>query len=317
LFTRGQAHVHRLRGAGVPRRLPRVFPSFFDFSSFFLERYLPQELDPAGRGGETAELLYRWQQAFRRRFANLLDGPFGVACRRADALDAKLVLDAMAAERPLDSVRADLERAFNPFDTLLRHPAIVELDAVADPEQKALLMAFLLTFLYEHRQAADMVRREHPAMHCGSSPGQPLRHVLVIEEAHRLLSRDAVVGTQRGESVGAGAQSRAVNMFVDLLAEVRAYGQGLIIVEQIPTKLVPEAIKNTNLKLMMRLPAADDRDYLGESMNFTDRQRAFVTNLRTGQMVAFEERLDQPTILNMPDEASWESQGMFRQNSRQ
>jgi DNA helicase HerA-like ATPase len=165
-------------------------------------------------------------------------------------------------------------------------------------------MAFLLTFLYEHRQAQDLGVREAGT----PSAGQPdLRHLLIVEEAHRLLGNAAAAGRNRGEAVGEDAAARAVGLFVDMLAEIRAYGQGLMIVEQIPTKLVSEAVKNTNLKVMLRLTAEDAREFLGTAMGFTDEQKRFVNGLRTGQCAVFEELLDRPVMLTIPHPEEWPS----------
>ena len=158
-------------------------------------------------------------------------------------------------------------------------------------------MAFLMTFLYERRQVNDMLAREE-----GREPDQKLRHVMVIEEAHRLLANPRQSPWRERRD---GPRAKAVALFVDMLAEIRAFGQGLVIVEQIPTKLVPEAIKNTNLKVMLRLTARDDRDYLGEAMNFNEDQKRFVNTLRAErgqqvQYVAFDENVDQPVLLSMP-----------------
>jgi len=91
-----------------------------------------------------------------------------------------------------------------------------------------------------------------------------------------------------------------------MLAEIRALHQGIVVVEQLPTKIVPEAVKNTNLKIMLRLTSKDDRDFLGEAMNFDDLQKRFVTNLRPGQYVVFESNVDQPLLLTLPPENEWD-----------
>lgn len=129
--------------------------------------------------------------------------------------------------------------------------------------------------------------------------------MMIVEEAHRVLSASAMRGSNRGESVGEDLKAKAVGLFVDMLAKIRAFGQGLAIVEQIPTKIVPEAVKNTNLKIMLRLTSKDDRDYLGEAMSFTEAQKRFVTNLKVEKgeainFVIFEEGVDQPLMLSLP-----------------
>ncbi len=189
---------------------------------------------------------------------------------------------------------------YDTFGRYLSYPTVVELDAVPDAEHKALLMAFLLTYIFERRQAEDFAARER-----GELPSSALKHLLIVEEAHRVLSASSARGSARGESVGQDSKAKAVGLFVDMLAEIRAFGQGLVIVEQIPTKIVPEAVKNTNLKVMLRLTSKDDRDYLGAAMNFTEAQKRFVTNLRVDKgeavnFVLFEEGVDQPLVVSLP-----------------
>jgi DNA helicase HerA-like ATPase len=70
--------------------------------------------------------------------------------------------------------------------------------------------------------------------------------------------------------VDSGPAAAAVDLFASLLAEIRAYGEGLIVVEQIPSKIVPDVIKNTALKVMHRLPGQDDRDAVGDTINLTE-----------------------------------------------
>jgi DNA helicase HerA-like ATPase len=107
----------------------------------------------------------------------------------------------------------------------------------------------------------------------------------VFEEAHRLLKNvNTEVGTEDANTKG-----QAVETFTNMLAEIRAYGQGALIAEQIPTKLTPDAIKNTNLKIMHRIVAEDDRDVMGGAMNITEAQKRQVTALRSGQAVVYAE----------------------------
>ena len=115
------------------------------------------------------------------------------------------------------------------FGQLLRTNAVLEIEDVGDDSDKAFLMGTVLIRLAEHLRMAS---RATPA-------GQvTLRHLTVIEEAHRLLRRPEASGGSAG-----GAAAHAVEMFAGLLAEIRAYGEGLIIAEQIPDRLVQDVIK--------------------------------------------------------------------------
>jgi len=108
---------------------------------------------------------------------------------------------------------------------LLRRNTVLEIEDVGDDRDKAFLMGTVLLRLAEHLRLA---RREAP----GGRPG--LRHLTVVEEAHRLLRRPDREG---------GPAVHAVELFAGLLAEVRAYGEGIVIAEQIPAKLIPDVIK--------------------------------------------------------------------------
>src|SRR5256714_15506998 len=117
-----------------------------------------------------------------------------------------------------------------------------------------------------------------------------LRHVIVIEEAHRLL---------RAGREG-WASAHAVELFASMLAEIRAYGEGLVIAEQIPAKLIPDAVKNTALKVVHRLPARDDRELVGAAMNLDEPQSRQVVSLAPGVAAVFADGMDRPVRVRVP-----------------
>ena len=116
-----------------------------------------------------------------------------------------------------------------------------------------------------------------------------LRHVIVIEEAHRLL-----------RAARQGPSEHAVELFASLLAEIRAYGTGIIVAEQIPAKLVPDVIKNSALKILHRLPAADDRELVGATMNLSPDQSRQVVSLEPGVAAVFADGMDRPLRVRVP-----------------
>lgn len=167
----------------------------------------------------------------------------------------------------------------HPLDVgaLLRGNVVLELDRVTSDQDKAFLMGVVLIRIVEH------LRTNPPA------PGDDrLRHVLVIEEAHRLLRRDAD-----------GPAGNAVELFAGLLAEIRAYGEGVVVVEQIPSKIIPDVLKNTALKVMHRLPAADDRASVGATMNLGVEQSEHVVALPPGQAAVALDGMDRPLLIQM------------------
>ena len=162
---------------------------------------------------------------------------------------------------------------------LLRRNVVLCLEDVANDEDKAFLMGTLIIRIVEHLRLAARA---------GRAPG--LRHVIVIEEAHRLL---------RARREGR-ASAHAVELFAAMLAEIRAYGEGLVIAEQIPAKLVADVVKNTALKVMHRLPAADDRDLAGAAMNLDDAQSRQVVSLEPGVAAVFADGMDRPIRVRVP-----------------
>jgi hypothetical protein len=177
------------------------------------------------------------------------------------------------------------------FARLLENNVVLEIEDAGDDRDKAFLMGAVLIRLTEHlrlRQRAD------------GATSPRLRHLTVIEEAHRLLR-------QPPPGAGAGPAAQAVEMFADLLAEVRAYGEGIVIAEQIPAKLIPDVIKNTAVKIVHRLPAADDREAVGATMNLTAAQSEYAVTLAPGEAAVFADGMDSPLLARMPDGTSRET----------
>lgn len=168
-----------------------------------------------------------------------------------------------------------------PWAAIFDRPAIINLSHLGDDADKAFTMAVLLQFLYEYRQ----VQQETASSEERKS--DRLRHLTVIEEAHRLLLR-ATPGTLEQ----ANPQAKVAEMFANILSEIRAYGEGLLIADQVPARLVPDAIKNTNLKIVHRLVAADDREAMSACMTLTPEQSAIINRLRLGQAIIYGEQAD-------------------------
>ena len=162
-----------------------------------------------------------------------------------------------------------------PAKDLFERPVIVELENLGDDDEKAFLMGLLVSRLYEWRKATFR-----------NDAVQPLRHVLVVEEAHRLLAN--IPDTSANQELG-NPRGKAVSAFVDMLSEVRAYGEGVVVVDQLPSRVSPNIVKGTGAKIVHRLLATDDRENVGGTMGLTDEQIADLSLLRTGQCVASQD----------------------------
>ncbi len=159
------------------------------------------------------------------------------------------------------------------FRYIAHHNVILEMEELKSPEDKALFMGFILSRL------SAVIRNEHKR-------NSKFKHLTLIEEAHRLLSK-----VEYGDS---GSKKSAVETFTDLLAEVRKYGEGLIIVDQIPNKLAPEVLKNTNTKIIHKILARDDKEVVGDTMLMDDKQKEYLSALSVGETIIFSEQTDKP-----------------------
>lgn len=163
-----------------------------------------------------------------------------------------------------------------PIEELLARPVVMELEDLGDDETKAFVIGILLVQLYEYRKFQ---------MTKGS---KNLSHILMVEEAHRLLKNVSETGE------GGNTRAKSVEFFCNLLAEIRTFGQGILIADQIPTKLAPDTIKNTNLKIVHRTVALEDRETIGRAMNMSPEQIEYLSSLRRGYAAVYAEGDNRP-----------------------
>lgn len=176
-------------------------------------------------------------------------------------------------------------RTSYPMPLLLARPIVVELASIGDnAKEQSLVIALLLNAMTAYYKA--------------TRTSSTLVHLTVIEEAHRLLGHPTPTA---GESKEGNAQSRAAEAFANTLAENRKYGEGLVIVEQDPSKLVTDSYKNTNLKVMHRLPSQADRALIGATMRFSTDQERYAATLKPFTGFIYHDGLDRPALVQVPD----------------
>lgn len=173
-------------------------------------------------------------------------------------------------------------RASLPDEALFDSSVIVELQGLASHEEQALVMGLLLLRLIEVRKVRGLASQDD------------LSHLLVIEEAHRLLQNTKQRSAEEGNMA-----YHAIQAFAGLIAEMRAYGQGVLLVEQLPSRLAPEVVKQTSLKIVHRLTPTEDREAVGDAMCLTEDQKKHLAILRTGEAVAHQEGMDGAVLLHV------------------
>lgn len=153
-----------------------------------------------------------------------------------------------------------------PDNELFDENVIVDLSRVGSMETKSLIMGILVQKLQEYR----MVKHDHT--------NENLRHVTVLEEAHNLLKRTSTVQSSESSNL----LGKSVEMLANSIAEMRTYGEGFIIADQSPDLLDKSVIRNTNTKIILRLPDYADRELVGKAAGLNDAQIVELGRLERG-----------------------------------
>ncbi|BCG58117.1 ATP-binding protein [Paenibacillus sp. URB8-2] len=165
-------------------------------------------------------------------------------------------------------------------EVLFDKNCIIDLSRVGSIETKALIMGILFMRLQEYRMSND------------NPINSDLKHVTVIEEAHHLLRR---VSSEQSQE-GANLQGKSVEMIANAIAEMRTYGEGFIIADQAPNLLDRSVIRNTNTKIILRLPDELDRSEVGKTANLNENQMNELPKLRTGVAAVYQNNWLQPVL---------------------
>lgn len=186
-----------------------------------------------------------------------------------------------------------------PFAEIMARPTVLELKYLGSDEEKAFMMGLILTALGEYYDSLYC---------CGQELTSGLQHLTVIEEAHRLLKN---VPTEKSSEDQSNVKGKGVETFCNLVAEIRAYGEGILVSEQIPSKLAPDVVKNSNVKIMHRMVAKEDRELMGDTMNLDLRQKRHAVSLELGKAIFFREGLDRPIKVSVDPSAAKSSRRLI------
>lgn len=155
---------------------------------------------------------------------------------------------------------------------LFDEDAIVDLSRVGSMETRSLFMGILVMKLQEYHMSNKTTSDEN------------LKHLTILEEAHNLLRRTSVTQAQESSNL----QGKSVEMLTNSIAEMRTYGEGFVIVDQAPGLLDEAVIRNTNTKIILRLPDSDDREVVGKSVALNENQIAEIAKLPRGVAVIYQ-----------------------------
>lgn len=161
---------------------------------------------------------------------------------------------------------------------------VVDLSRVGSAENKALIMGILVIRLQEYRMSTKKL------------PDQPLRHITVLEEAHHLLRR---APSSASPETGGGIAAKSVEMIANAIAEMRTYGEGFLIVDQSPELMDMSVIRNTNTKIIMRLPDRSDRELVGRAASLNDDQIEELAKLQRGIAAIYQNEWIEPVLCHI------------------
>lgn len=170
-----------------------------------------------------------------------------------------------------------------PIQDLLEKPTIIELAAIENSDQKALIISLLLLSILAYVNSN----------YVGEGG---LKNVILLEEAHVLLDADTNAG--QGD---ANPSAIAQGLLKRMLAEIRSYGVGIIVADQSPRKVSIDVVALTDMKMVFRLVEATDKQIISDSMNMTDAQTRRLSRLKPGEAFLFFNRLDEPEEVVTPD----------------
>lgn len=185
-----------------------------------------------------------------------------------------------------------------PTENLFERNAIVDLSRVGASETKSLIMGMMILKLQEYRMTE------------GTPMNSDLRHVTVLEEAHNLLRRTAIEQPTESSNV----LGKSVEMVANAIAEMRTYGEGFIIADQAPGLMDMSVIRNTNTKIIMRLPDRSDRELVGKAANLDDAQIEELAKLPRGVAAMYQNEWIQPILCKVEKYATEAAEYKFDPN---
>ncbi len=197
----------------------------------------------------------------------------------------------------------DVDRSTD-WSILFDRPTVINISGISAAKDKALIMSLLMLSLYEYRKS----QYAHDPVYRSRASQNKLQHITLVEEAHNVLLKP------EGSAAGSGNPQQVVaDLFSNMLSEIRSYGQGLMIVDQVPTRLIPDAIKNTNYKIVHRLTAPDDCEIMSASLALRPDQQSLIPALSQGYAVVCGDKDDAAAWLHMkPSDATPEAREDYK-----
>lgn len=167
-------------------------------------------------------------------------------------------------------------------EDLFDKSVIVDLSRVGSTETKSLIMGLLVMKLNEYRMSSGKINSS-------------LSHITILEEAHNLLKRTSAEQSSEGSNL----IGKSVELLANSIAEMRTYGEGFIIADQSPGLLDMSVIRNTNTKIVLRLPDRSDRELVGYAAGLNNEQIDELSKLRRGVAAVYQNDWVEPVLVQV------------------
>lgn len=176
------------------------------------------------------------------------------------------------------------------YDKLFNQNVVINISRLSGSKDKALVMSLIMNALYEYR----ISRYNNDETYRKEAQKNKLLHLCLVEEAHNVLLKP------QGQVSSGSPQNAVADLFGNMLSEVRGYGQGFMIVDQVPTRLIDDVIKNTNYKIVHRLTAPDDQEIMARCMAFREDQTYIIPALEKGNAIICGDEDDAAVWVKIP-----------------
>lgn len=241
------------------------------------------------RKGWDMEESVNYDGEFYPCFSDLLEMLTELVEQSAFSQEVKSNYTGALVERVRDLTVGAADELFTGRDVgderLFEQNCIIDISQDLSAETKSLVMGFLIIRMDEYLNAKKQ-----------SHMNLPLRHVTVLEEAHHLLRKTSFTQSQEG----ANMQGKSVEMISNAIAQLRSMGEGFIIADQAPKELDESVIRNTNTKIIHRIPFEEDYRIAGRSASVSEEQLMEIPRLRDGVAVVFQNNWLQPVLCQFP-----------------
>ena len=176
------------------------------------------------------------------------------------------------------------------YTELFNRNVVINISRLSGSKDKSLIMSLIMNALYEYCASCYANDAEYRR----KAQENQLLHLTLVEEAHNVLVKPH-------DARNSGSPERAAaDLFGNMLSDVRGYGQGLMVVDQVPTRLIDDAIKNTNLKIVHRITAPDDQEVMASCMAFREDQKYIIPSLEKGNAIICGDEDDAAAWVRIP-----------------